>query len=88
MYKFFLAKIYEEACVRGYNFDKSKFQSITKKPTLNVTQGQINYEWKHLLKKLKERDAERYSSTKKMEHPNVHPLFKIVPGEVEDWEIV
>lgn len=72
---FYLAKIYDEACARGYNFDKSKFQSIAKNPSLKVTQAQVNYEWKQLLKKLKERDTERYSTTKKNGASQCSPAF-------------
>ncbi|MBC7323193.1 MAG: DNA lyase, partial [Acetomicrobium sp.] len=53
-----------------------------------VTDGQICYEWKHLLAKLKTRDRSRYSLLCSIEVPDVHPLMKVVLGPVEPWEVV
>jgi hypothetical protein len=42
----------------------------------------------HLLKKLKTRDIERYHRLLKETNIEPHPLFKIIDGEIEEWEIV
>ncbi len=83
----YLAAVYEESLTRGYHFNKAKF-NVNKEPVnLNVTIGQIEYEMQHLLKKLKTRDTERYYRLLKETNIDPHSLFKIVPGEIEEWEI-
>ncbi len=83
----YLSFVYEEAAQRGYNFDKSKF-SIPKPLRINVTRGQMKYEFTHLLRKLKTRDTALYNKLKNTKRPQPHPLFKVIKGEIEDWEIV
>ena len=84
----YLDTIYQESLVRGYNFDINKFISSTEPVILNVSTGQLDYEMQHLLKKLKTRDAERYKQLLKVKNIESHPLFEIVKGGIEDWEIV
>ncbi|MCF8378903.1 MAG: pyrimidine dimer DNA glycosylase/endonuclease V [Bacteroidales bacterium] len=84
----YLEAVYEEALKRGYHFNKDKFNSHFETITLVVTKGQMEYETRHLLNKLKIRDYERYQNVLKLSQLNPHPLFKIVNGEIEDWEVV
>jgi hypothetical protein len=51
-----------------------------------VTEGQVAYEWQHLLAKLAERSPEQYAAVRELTAPEVHPLFQVVPGPIEDWE--
>ncbi|MCY1159735.1 MAG: pyrimidine dimer glycosylase [Citricoccus sp.] len=51
-----------------------------------VTQGQVAYEWRHLLAKLAERSPEQHAALREVTDPEVHPLFQVVPGPIEDWE--
>jgi len=83
----YLSYVYEEATERGYNFDKKKFTASKKRIKLKVTSGQIEYETKHLLKKLKIRDPERFKELKSVKDFEAHPLFKVIPGKIESWEI-
>ena len=53
----YLSEIYLESVSRNYNFDKQKINWSFKKSKLPVTTGQLNYEAKHLLIKLKTRDS-------------------------------
>ena len=53
-----------------------------------MTRGQINYEYEHLLNKLKTRDPILYEKLKKNKIIEPHPIFKIVKGDVEKWEII
>jgi hypothetical protein len=85
---YYLSVIHEEACNRQYRFDREKVNWNFRKMKLQVTTGQINYEAKHLLQKLKLRDNNRYLQLKDLTQFDPHPLFKPVEGEVEDWEIV
>lgn len=48
----YLAEIWEEASRRGYNFDRNKIDFDFQKIENDVTTGQMNYEFSHLLKKL------------------------------------
>ena len=84
----YLAEVYEEATKRGYNFDKSKINLKIKPQAIKVTDGQMDYEAKHLKKKLKVRDAMRLKEVEKIKTLSPHPMFKIVKGDVEDWEII
>ena len=52
----YLQGIHAEAVVRGYAFDTSKIKPTRSAVTLTVTTGQMEYEWTHLLAKLKERN--------------------------------
>jgi len=85
----YLHFVCDEALVRGYKFDRTKLERRTATSSLvPVSGGQIEYEWKHLLKKLKARSRVRYLKLKAIKRPIPHPLFNRVPGEIESWEIV
>jgi len=82
----YLRYIVNEASNRGYNFNRSKIINKKSHGKIQVTKGQLDYEFRHLLGKLKKRDPELYirlNTIKKIEH---HPMFNEVNGDVEDWE--
>ncbi len=83
----YLLAVYEEAVKRGYNFDRSKIDSAIYPEKLTVTKGQIDFEGTHLLNKLKIRDKDRYKKLLRIEFCQTHPLFRIIDGGVEDWEV-
>lgn len=83
----YLSIVYQEAETRGYRFSRGKINWEFTSSTLTVTDGQVAYETQHLLKKLKTRDPERYEANKNIQ-PKIHPSFEVIPGEIEDWEIV
>lgn len=82
----YLHFIAEEADRRKYRFDREKIADETFKGKISVTDGQIAYEFSHLLGKLKIRDPERFKKLKKLTTADPHPLFKVIPGEHADWE--
>jgi hypothetical protein len=82
----YLQGVYEEARARGYSFDKSKIGLTARNPKISVSRGQLDYEFRHLMKKLKKRDPERYRELSFGMKIAPHPLFKIVDGAVESWE--
>jgi hypothetical protein len=47
----------------------------------------MHYELKHLLNKLKTRDPDKYKAIKTIETCDPHPLFKVINGKVEPWEV-
>ena len=84
----YLSEIYLESVKRNYNFDKQKINWSFKKFKLPVTTGQIDYEAKHLLIKLKTRDINRYKELKTNSTIDVHPIFTAILGDIEKWEIL
>jgi hypothetical protein len=84
----YLSEIYSESLNRNYNFEKKKINWNFEKSQLTVTTEQLNYEAKHLLKKLKARDINKYNELKKIKTFDANPLFTIVEGDVEQWEFV
>ena len=82
----YLSAIHAEADSRGYSFDKSKIRPARKQVTLSVTFGQMEYEWTHLLAKLKVRNPALYRKWLAIAVPVPHPLFKVRAGSVESWE--
>ncbi|MDH5552886.1 MAG: pyrimidine dimer DNA glycosylase/endonuclease V [Nitrosomonas sp.] len=84
----YLRAVAEEADNRGYHFDKSKIVDLIFEDKIPVTGGQIQYEFEHLLNKLQVRDQKLYAKFKECAEVALHPLFYLVAGDVEDWEIV
>lgn len=83
----YLQEVLTEAEARNYHFDKKKIRSATKVTgKITETSGQLTYEWQHLLRKLEKRDPARYQKLKTIIIPDPHPLFRIKPGEIRDWE--
>ncbi len=83
---FYLRGVWTEAENRGYEFDKEKIDRDHGPVEITVTRGQVDYEFSHLLNKLRSRDPERYNSIKDADHVDVHPMFRIIKGDVEPWE--
>jgi hypothetical protein len=84
----YLAAVYNEALKRNYNFDKDKIDWNFEPSIMYVTIGQIEYESRHLLGKLKTRDRDKYDRLKNLKKVDQHPIFKIIKGEIENWEKV
>jgi len=84
----YLAGVLEEARRRNYNFDASKIKPVKEEFKILLNRGQLQYEFSHLLKKLEKRDKLKYLELKKLDKITAHRIFKVVPGEVEDWEKV
>ena len=82
----YLAEVHAEALRRGYAFDAGKVGPQRVVEPLLVTRGQLAYEWEHLLRKLAERDPERYRRWRALRRPACHPLMRCCAGEVEAWE--
>jgi len=84
----YLRAVAEEAKSRGYNFDNSKIQNKRINSNILVTNGQAEYEFKHLLNKLKSRDPALYKGIRGSKRIRLHPLFSKVRGGFEPWEVV
>ena len=82
----FLASIAEEAQSRGYHFDASKIADRKSDQKIAETNGQLLYEWEHLQTKLRARAPSLAHKFRSIKKPEPHPLFRLVSGEVRDWE--
>jgi hypothetical protein len=82
----YLAAVLHEAEARGYAFDRRKVGPVRSSASIRGTKGQLGYEWRHLLRKLKRRNPACYRQWRGIASPEPHPLFRIVAGTVEHWE--
>lgn len=82
----YLQSVCDEATTRGYKFDRNKIHPAQGSYSLPVTQGQIDYEWHHLMEKLRVRQPDLYARWLGITVPALHPLFETHPGGVESWE--
>ena len=84
----YLGFVADEAEKRGYHFDRNKITDQRYTEKIIVTSGQLEYEFNHLLEKLKDRDPPRYSRFKEISDIIVHPIFDETAGNIEDWEVI
>ncbi len=85
---YYLRGIYSEAVNRGYNFSEDKINSAEFSGKIACTRGQLLCEWNHLKEKLRSRDAGRYRAVEGIGEPESHPIFNIIEGDIEEWEII
>ena len=84
----YLRIVSDEADRRGYKFDRTKIVNKKFRGTMKATKGQLEYEFSHLLKKLKSRAPELYIQQQAVEEIEAHPLFHVMHGNIEEWEII
>lgn len=84
----YLVGVEREAASRGYSFDASKIGPVRARAKIAVSAGQAAYEWEHLKRKLRQRDPAKLATLAGLFEPPLHPLFRLVPGPVADWEVV
>ena len=86
----FLQEVYNEACLRGYTFDKTKVEVPPQSQNgfITVTDGQLQYEFDFLQQKLLKRDVKKYEENLVVSDVAVNPVFKVIPGGIADWEKV
>lgn len=82
----YLRVVHAEAEARSYSFDMNKIMPAGKSLTLIVTSGHIDYEWAHLLAKLRVRNPGLHRKWRETKVPEAHPSFEVRAGEVESWE--
>jgi hypothetical protein len=82
----YLASVLEEATGRGYSFDSTKVGPVRGRIQIPGTAGQLQYEWQHLLGKLKLRSPSHHRRWRSLDTPEPHPVFRIERGGVEPWE--
>ena len=82
----YLSAVHEEALARGYSFDAGKIGANRDAHPIAVTRGQLEFEWRHLTAKLATRAPEWRKALGMPDPLATHPLFRVIPGEVEEWE--
>lgn len=83
----YLATVHDVSVDRSYDFDARKFIRPSTPIVLPVARGQLDFEIGHLLKKLEVRDLGRNAALKAAGTVMQHPLFVVVEGEIEPWEL-
>jgi hypothetical protein len=82
----YLGAIHAEAGARGYAFDRAKFGVPRRCAPIVVAAGQLEYEWRHLMRKLAVRNPALRRKWSAVRAPDCHPLFVVRPGGIEAWE--
>ncbi|MCL4258018.1 MAG: DNA lyase [Anaerolineales bacterium] len=82
----YLDAVHVEAGRRGYSFNAELIAPLRTVETLAVSEGQLAYEWEHLLAKLKQRAPAVYSLQAGLAGPQPHPMFYVTPGLLAAWE--
>ena len=82
----YLAAVHAEAARRGYAFDARKIGPRRRVARIVVTRGQLQHEWRHLLRKLARRSPAQYRRWRRVRAPQCHPLVRLQPGPVAAWE--
>ncbi len=84
----YLQSVYQEGGSRGYHFSREKIRAEARAVRMTCTHGQLLYEWEHLKRKLADRDRLRYEAAAALPEPEAHPMFEVIPGGIESWEVV
>lgn len=87
----YLREVHTESAARGYRFDAGKFDAgkiaVERiRGRLEAPRGQLEFEWRHLMGKLKTRDPARHAAQSAVSEAAPHPLFRVVPGGIAEWE--
>ena len=82
----YLLAVHAEAKRRGYSFDRRKIERAESESRIDVSSGQLQFEWRHLLNKLAARSPQWHESWRSIALPECHPLFQMRPGAIEAWE--
>jgi Pyrimidine dimer DNA glycosylase len=82
----YLQELYGEAARRGYSFDRTKIGPVRRRLPLSVSAGQLQFEWTHLLAKLRVRKPALHQKWCRIAVPQAHPLFRVRRGNIARWE--
>jgi hypothetical protein len=84
----YIRVVFAESQSRGFKFEQKKINRRRDQETGTVTRGQLEYEWAHLVEKVKGRDLVWSLRLDSVVRPLPHPLFRVIPGDIEEWEKV
>lgn len=84
-----LSGIQTQADQRGYNYNRNLIIQAGN-CRLTVTTGQLEFEFDHIMAKLKKRSPSEYwfhfGYHIDREDFSPHQMFDVIPGPIEDWE--
>ena len=84
----YLKAVHVESVRRGYRFDAGKIAAGGSCRRIEVLQGQMDFEWGHLMGKLERRAPDWHTRQIAVTVPKPHPLFRVILGQIADWERV
>ncbi|NIU84204.1 MAG: hypothetical protein GWN31_10580 [Candidatus Thorarchaeota archaeon] len=80
-------EIFKESLERNYKYNYGKILCPIKNvEKVDLTRGQLEYEFNLLQSRLKKRTPSKYSLNSKIKKIEPHPLFKLRDGPPELWE--
>ena len=82
----YLSAVHREAMKRKYAFAADKVGRSRTNILIPVTEGQLAFEWEHLLRKLAIRSPARYRLWRTTRVPECHPLLSRHAGQIAAWE--
>jgi hypothetical protein len=82
----YLQAVADEAGARGYAFDRMRLLPTRRTLALTVTDGQLAFEWEHLMRKLRRRNPALHRRWRGVRQPSAHPLFTVTTGDIAPWE--
>ena len=82
----YLRGVHGEAVQREYSFAASRISRVRDGQRLLVTRGQLEYEWEHLMRKLRARSPLDHKRLRAIVRPQPHPVFRVVRGPLAPWE--
>jgi len=82
----YLRAVHAESIERGYRFDAARIAPASTSGRITVPQGQVEFEWRHLLEKLEARSPLWHARQARERVPGIHPLFHVEPGGMARWE--
>ena len=84
----YLRVVHAEGARRGFRLEAGRIARAGHVAPRPTTRGQMTYEWRHLMNKLRQRDPARFRVLQRMRRPSAHPLFHVAAGGPEAWEKV
>ena len=82
----YLRAVRAEAEARGYAFGARRIGRGVTRVKIEVSDGQLRYEWRHLTHKLRGRDPRWRRTLGPVKRIEAHPLFVAVRGGIAAWE--
>lgn len=82
----YLRGVADEAKKRGYTFNRNKIVTDRSRAKIEVSNGQLRYEFEHLLAKFRIRSPELYQQLKSTTDIEAHPMMAVIRGGVASWE--
>lgn len=84
----YLYFVYLESCDRNYKFDINKIKKIKLYNHIDITDGQLQFEFQHLQNKLFIRDPKKYKENMQINTNELilNPVFCLIKGKIAQWE--